>query len=153
MFSVRGLRLHFPLVDPWVVRSVSLPSCSSRFICMPMWTAHSCGESSPPGCRSPPLLPVWMSISSLTAWLSDFHTVQSYVSSGHFLFLNLLLSFFWLCKKAQCVYLRLHLGRKSEIGNLDASCFLSIWLEARKSAFLTVCLDHLVFIAVNSVSR
>ena len=33
-----------------------------------------------------------------------------------------LLSFFWLCEEAQCVYLRLHLGRKyliSEIGDFE----------------------------------
>ena len=27
---------------------------------------------------------------------------------------KLLLSFFWLCKEAQCIYLHLHLGRKSD---------------------------------------
>ena len=69
----------------------------------------------PPCCESsPPFLPVWMNI-SLTPWMSDFHTVQFSVSSGCFLFLNLLLSFFWLCEEAQCVYLRLHLGWKSDI--------------------------------------
>ena len=26
-----------------------------------------------PGCQSPPLLPVWMNVSSLTPWLLDFH--------------------------------------------------------------------------------
>ena len=31
--------------------------------------------SSLPGCPSPPLLPVWMNVSSLSPWLSDFHTV------------------------------------------------------------------------------
>ena len=48
----------------------------------------ACCESSPPGCPSPPLLPVWMNVSSLTPWLLDFHTVQFSVSSGCFLFLN-----------------------------------------------------------------
>ena len=33
---------------------------------------------------------------------------------------KLLLSFFWLCKEAQCVYLCLHLGRKS--------CFLQFFI-------------------------
>ena len=74
-----------------------------------------CHESSLSGCLSPPLLPVWMNISSLTPWLLDFHIVQFSVSSGCFLFLNLLLSFFWLCKEAQCVYLGLHLGWKSKL--------------------------------------
>ena len=66
-----------------------------------------------PGCPSLPLLPVWMNVSSLTPWLSDFHTVQFSGSSGYFLFLNLLLSFFWLCKVAKCIYLCLHLVWKS----------------------------------------
>ena len=35
-----------------------------------------------------PLLLVWMNVSSLSPWLSDFHTVQFSVSSGWFLFLN-----------------------------------------------------------------
>ena len=30
-----------------------------------------------------------------------------------FLFLNLLLSFFWSCEEAKCVYTRLHLGQKA----------------------------------------
>ena len=45
-------------------------------------------ESSPSGCPSPPLLLVWMNVSSLSPWLSDFHTVRFSVSSGCFLFLN-----------------------------------------------------------------
>ena len=43
-----------------------------------------CLKSSPPGCPSPPLLLVWMNVSSLTSWLSDFHTVQFSGSSGYF---------------------------------------------------------------------
>ena len=58
--------------------------------------------------------------SSLTPWLSDFHTVRFSGCSGCFLFLNLL-SFFWLYEEAQCVYLRLHLGQMS-----PASSSLSI---------------------------
>ena len=68
-------------------------------------------EFSLPGCLSPPLLQVWMNVSSLSPWLLDFHTVRFSVSSGCFLFLNFL-SFFWLWEEAQCVYLHLHLGRK-----------------------------------------
>ena len=75
-------------------------------------TSH-CPAASPlhPGCPSPPLLLVWMNVSSLSPWFLDFHTVRFSVSSGCFLFLNLLLSFFWLCEEAQCVYLYLHLGQ------------------------------------------
>ena len=70
--------------------------------------------SLPPGCSSPPLLLVWMNVSSLPPSLSDLHTVQFSVSSWCFLFFKLLLCFFWLCEEAQCVYLHLHLGQKPE---------------------------------------
>ena len=76
-------------------------------------SSQSAALRSPPAAAlpAPVLLPVWMNDSSLTPWLSDFHTVQFSASSGCFLFLNLLLTFFWLCKEAQCVYLHLHLGQ------------------------------------------
>ena len=75
----------------------------------------ACLVFQPPPCResSPPLLPVWVNVSSLTPWLSDFHTVQFSGSSGCFLLLNLLLSCFWLFEEAQCVHLCLHLDWKS----------------------------------------
>ena len=81
------------------------------------WAAQSsshCLAMGPlqPSCPSPPLLPVWMNDSPLTALLSDFHTVWFPGSSHYFLFLNLLLSFFWLWEGAKCVYLCLHLGWK-----------------------------------------
>ena len=47
-----------------------------------------------PGCMLLHCLLVWMNVSSLTPWLSDFHTNRFSVSCGYFLFLNLLLSFF-----------------------------------------------------------
>ena len=89
VFSISGLRLYFPALEPWVAQSVSLPNCSSRFICTRMWDlllhnlpphwVHQpppCHKSSPLGCPSPPLLQVWINVSSLTSWLSDFHTVD-----------------------------------------------------------------------------
>ena len=45
-------------------------------------------ESSTPSHLSLPLLLVWMNVSSLSPWLSYFHTVRFSVSSGCFLFLN-----------------------------------------------------------------
>ena len=109
--SIRGLRLYFPALEPLVAWSASLPHCSSRFIyarmwghgvsqllhCMPHSTiCHLAGSTSRrlaasplhPGCPFAPLLPVWMSVSSLSPWLSDFHAVRFSVSSGCFLFLN-----------------------------------------------------------------
>ena len=122
------LRLYFPVLEPWVAWSVLLPHSSSRFICVnvglwgllaaalpalfhnppPHWVCQS-----PPCCESsPPLLVVWMNVSSLSPWLLDFHTVLFSVSSGCFFVFKLLLSLFWLCEEAQCVYLCLHLGQK-----------------------------------------
>ena len=81
------LRLYFPALELWVAKSVSLPSCSSQFICTRMWDCPGCKplprcESFPPGCPAPPLLLVWMNVSSLFPWLSDFHAVGFSVSSG-----------------------------------------------------------------------
>ena len=128
VFSVRGFEALFPctgtlgcviclapqlflLVYPHA--NMGLPSLPAPALTTPVLQLLPCQESSPPSCSSLPLLPVWMNVSSLTPWLSDFHMVQLSVSSGCFLFLNLLLSFFWLCKKAKCIYLHLHLGWKS----------------------------------------
>ena len=47
-----------------------------------------CHMSSLPSCQSPPLLLVWMNVSSLYPLLLDFHTVRFSVSSGWFLSLN-----------------------------------------------------------------
>ena len=58
-----------------------------------------CHESSLSSCLSPPLLQVWMNVSSLSPWLSDFHTVQFSVSSGCFLFLNCCCSSFGCVKR------------------------------------------------------
>ena len=73
----------------------------------------------PPSCcmSSPPWLPVSVSPTSLhecffSCWTSiqfDFLAVLVI-----FLFLNLLLSFFWLCEEAKCINLCLDLGWKSE---------------------------------------
>ena len=93
VFSIRSLRLYFPALELWVALSVSLPSCSSWFIHTRMWDRplHQlppCCKSSPPGCPTLPLLLVWMNVSSLSPWFSDFHTVRFSVSSGCVLFLN-----------------------------------------------------------------
>ena len=79
----------------------------------------------PPCCLSS--LP-WLPVSAPPTGLDEcfffislvvrLHTVQFSVSSGCFLFLNLLLSFFSLCKEAQCVYLCLHLGWNSLLLNI-----------------------------------
>ena len=92
-FQSEVLSPYFPALEPWVVWSVSLPVCYSLFICTQRWDrpVHQpppCSKSSLSSCPSPPLLPVWMGVSSLTPWLSDFHTVQISVSSGCCCFLK-----------------------------------------------------------------
>ena len=87
-FSTSGLRLYFPTLEPW-----DYAVCFTPPLFLPVYLHENvgppfCHESSPPSCASPPLLPVWMNVSSLTPWLSDFHTVRFSVSSGCFLFLN-----------------------------------------------------------------
>ena len=74
----------------------------------PSWVRQlpPCRESSPPGYLSPPLLPVWVNVSSLSPWYSSI-----FCQFWLFFFFKLL-SFFWLCKEALCVYLRLCLGQK-----------------------------------------
>ena len=79
-YSQRFLKLSFPTLEPLVAQSILLPSCSSPFICTQIWdhpVCHlmPCQESCPPSCPSQPFLLVWMNVSSLTPWLSDFHTV------------------------------------------------------------------------------
>ena len=53
VFSVRGLRLYFLRPEPWVAQSVSLPSCSSRFIHTRMWD-HPVLQPQPRHKSSPP---------------------------------------------------------------------------------------------------
>ena len=117
-------RLYFPVLEPWVAWSASLPMpFLPVYLCTnvglqglpattlwgltaaawpaplhnlpPRWVHQPtpCHESSPPSCLSPPLPPVWMNVSSLPPWLSDFHTVLFSVISGCFLFLNCCPSF------------------------------------------------------------
>ena len=68
-------------VGPWGLLAVALPAP------LVPQSSTSLGPVCP-SCLSPPLLPVWMNVSSLSPWLSDFHTVRFSVSSGCFLFLN-----------------------------------------------------------------
>ena len=135
--------------------SQRLPSWSSQFIPMqmwdhlvcqpplrPPWSFSCCLAASPlcPSCQGLLLLRVWVNVSSLTPWLSDFHTVQFSGSSGYVLFLYLLSSFFWLCKEAKCIYLCLHLGWKS-FWDLSLIYWVTISLKNRNLPLF--CLHHL----------
>ena len=89
---------------PAIPPGLSKHKCGTTGSASHCLTAHLHDPSFP----SPPLLPVQMN-ASLIPWLPDFHAVQFSGSSGCFLFLNGLLSFFWLCEEAKHIYLRLHL--------------------------------------------
>ena len=110
--GLRGLS-HSLVVPPGLSTSKCVTSCYASHFLTRSSIHHLATCPLSPSSPSLPLLPVWINVSSLIPWLSDFHTVRFSGSSGYFLFLNLLLSFFWSCEEAKCVYLRLHLGRKS----------------------------------------
>ena len=117
------LRLYFPGLcnvshSPVVPPSLSLHECAttrsaSHYLAYLSASHHL---ATCPLCISCPFLPlllVWINVSSLTPWLSDFHIVWFSGSSHYFLFLNWLLSFFWLYEEAKRIYLCLHLGQGS----------------------------------------
>ena len=107
IFSVRGFEALFPCAG-----TLGCKVCLAPQLFLPVYLHSALLGVLSAWLSSPPLLLVWTSVSSLTPWLLDFHAVRFSVSSGCFLFLNLLLSLFWLYEEAQCVYLCLHLGRK-----------------------------------------
>ena len=81
---------------------------------------------SAPSCPSPSLLPVWMNVSSLTPWLSDFHTVQ-YSGRSVFFFLIGGCCVFWLYEKVKCIYLCLHLGQNSRQNSFKNQELVQWW--------------------------
>ena len=118
-----------PVVSPGLSACKCTTTCSVSH-CFARSTSR-CLAASPlhPSCPSPPFLLVWMNVSTLTPWFSDLHTVRFSGSSGYFLFLNLFLSFFWLCKEAKCIYLCLHLGQKSSEWILEGLVFFKYLIE------------------------
>ena len=88
-------------------RSPVVPPGLSARECGTSWSSSCClacpGPPVPPSCPSLPLLLAWMNVSSLTPWLSNFHTIQFSVSSDWFLFLNLLVSLLCLCVRRHSI--------------------------------------------------
>ena len=132
MFSIRGLRLYFPELEPWVAWSASLPAICPVYLCANVgpwgatqcsacpvlrhsesgplslsvcecgatgsasgqtacpvpptlrqsWSPHGHASPFPPGCPSPPLLPVWMNVYFFISLMSDILAVRFSVSSG-----------------------------------------------------------------------
>ena len=69
-----------------------------------LWIWPCCQEPVCPCCRSPPLLPVWTNVSSLSLWLLDFRAVGFSVSSRCFLFLNCCPSFGYARRRSVSTY-------------------------------------------------
>ena len=57
LFQSEILKLYLPALEPWIVQSVSLPSCSFQFIRTPMWD-HQLHQPLPCHEFSPPRLPI-----------------------------------------------------------------------------------------------
>ena len=142
VFSIRGLRLYFPMLEPWVVCSVCSPAIPPS---LSMWACGAAGSASHHlvgsasyslACPIPQSATTWLGplaatlLQVLAAWLpisaprtgldECLFFMSLVVRLPHSLifcqfwlfFVFKLLSFFWLCEEAQCVYLQLHLGRK-----------------------------------------
>ena len=149
------LSISFVVLEPWVVWSVSFPSCSSWFIHMQMQDHPVCQP--PPCCQSSP---PHLSVSTLPISLSEYFSFNSLVvrlpySSIFwqfwlfFWFFNWLL-FFWLCKDARFVYICLHFGQTSVFTHFKHYCqicpfdgdskkgFMYSFLNSRRDAGRTV---------------
>ena len=136
MFSLRGLRLYFPVLEPWVVWSASLPlpvppslsvlecgamgSASRSLACPVPQSATLLGTPAAalPRVLSTPAARLCPSTSLDECFFFFSLVVRLPYSSIFcqfwlFFVFKMLLSFFWLCEEVQCVYLHLHLGWNS----------------------------------------
>ena len=142
MFSLRGLRLYFPGLEPWVTQSASLPTLVPVYLCVSVGPRGATRHSACPVLHQSEFSPLDLSVcdsmatvsaSGQTAcpvrptlrqsWSRHSHVSPlrpSYLSGCMFLFDRLvvrlpcrsILCQFWLCEEAQCVYLRHHLGSR-----------------------------------------
>ena len=136
VFSIRGLRLYFSTLEPWVAklaRSPAVPPGLSIRECGAAGSAshHIVGSTSYSlACPAPQSTPsLGLPATALPQFLSApptgldecFFCISLVVRLPYssifchfwlFFVFKLSLSFFWLCEEVQCVYLHLHLGRK-----------------------------------------
>ena len=135
MFSLRGLRLYFPALEPWVALSALLPT-----LFFPIYLCANVGPRGMLAATLPALLhnlphcwvcqpqprqessPPWLPVSApptvldecffFISWVVGLPYSSIFCQFWLFFVFKLLLSFFWLCEEAQCVHLCLHLGWK-----------------------------------------
>lgn len=92
--------------SPVVPPRVYLPHVNVELPILPASTTTTSPHLTAPlchGCPSLPFRPIWMDVSSLDAWLSDFHTIGFSGNSSCFLFLDWLLPVLWLCEERKYV--------------------------------------------------
>ena len=126
VFSVSGIEASFPHTVTlgcvfYLISQLFLPVYLHRNVGPP--SPQAAISPGPPAAALPRVLSTRLPVSTPPTSLDEcffFNSlvvglpyIQFSVCSCCFLFLNLLLSFYWLCKEAQCVYLCLHLGLKS----------------------------------------
>ena len=108
--SIRGLRLYFPALEPWVVRSATIPTVCPVYLCANVGLRGLLVVRLPA-----PFVPHSTSLGPATdklpvstppPGLDDCLFFISLVSD----FLASIFCQFWLCEEAQCVYLHRHLG-------------------------------------------
>ena len=134
VFSIRGLRLYFPVLEPWAARSAFSPPFVPVYLCVSVgpWGAtqcsacpilrhsesgplglsvHECGTAgSANGQTACPVCPTLRQSQSRYGHVSPLR--PSYQSGCMFLFYLLgvgltchsIFCQFWLCEEAQCVY-------------------------------------------------
>ena len=118
IFSVSGFEALFPHA-----RSLVSVICLAPQLFLTVYLHTNVGLPSPPAAALLSILSAQLPISAPPTGLNEcfffnssvvgLHAVRFCGSSGCFLFLNLLLSFFLLRKEVKYIYLHLHLGQKS----------------------------------------
>ena len=115
----------FPWLEPWFAGSVTWSTCcclaGQLQLCPPCSTICHLAGSASRHLAACPLAP--LPVSATPTGLDECFFFNSLVVGlpyssifcqfWLFFVFKLLLSFFWLCEEAQCVYLHLHLGWKS----------------------------------------
>ena len=120
VFSLRGLRLYFPALEPWVARSASLPAVCLVYLCVNVGLRGATHTlPAPLSATLSPDLSVYLCVNERESSLPLLPISAPPISLDECLFFYLLgvrlpchsiFCQFWLCEEAQCVYLRCHLG-------------------------------------------
>ena len=114
--SIRGLRLYFPTLEPWVTPSASLPAIRPSLSVCECGAAGSAGGQTACPVR-PALRQSWSRHGQASPLRTGACLHHSYRSGWMFIFYFLgvglpcrsIFRQFWLCEEAQCVYLHRHL--------------------------------------------